>query len=189
SSSTASHCCISAGSMTCSSASRPPVCAARRAAYCTATRCSSVSSTTTRKTRGCALSDMARGPRCGSDAAERQAREPSCHQGAQHCNRAVGGGLACRKIGDLGINPNLRDHERRRLAADDVAIANQEDLDDIGPGRHVGGKCNRGAEEAFAEERDLAGICSEQPVALVLGNQRRAETGGLFRCCRRFRLQ
>ena len=53
--------------------------------------------------------------------------------------------------------PTLRDDERRRLAADDVLVADQEDLDEIGRrSARLAGNAMRGAEQPVAEEIDVA---------------------------------
>src|SRR6202043_3851544 len=104
----------------------------------------------------------------GSDAAEGQARLPSCHYPGQYRNRPINRRIAPREIGHLGVDPDLFDTQGRGLPAHHIMVPRQEDLDEVAAGRHVGGKGDRGAKQPLAEEGDLADFGADQPDALLL---------------------
>src|SRR5262245_44904933 len=168
--------------MTCSSDTRPPVFHARLQAYLIATLSSGVSSTTTRKTRSEAFGGAASGGSAAgvsgvmpSSSAEGEVGEPSCHQGDEDRNRAVVGAALVGEVEDRRADADLADDERRGLGARDLAVAQQQHLGEIGAGRHVGGKIEVGAEQAGAEEGDLAGLMHVEAELLLLVDQRAAE--------------
>src|SRR6185437_9329368 len=113
--------------------------------------------------------------------AESQARKPAQQARASHGKNPVEPGIAQREFAEIGVEADLRNDERRRLAAHHIALAQQQHLDEIGPGRNIRGKGDGGAKQPVAEKTDAVRPLRPHPGTALFIEQGGAESRDLVR--------
>src|SRR3546814_10253096 len=111
----------------------------------------------------------------GSDLAEHEAGQPSCHQRDHDRNQAIQRRVLVGELRQLRLEPDLADEQLRLGAADDLAVRDQIDLHVVLARRDIRREGDFRAEQPVALEFDLARLPVEQPGALLVADERAAE--------------
>ena len=100
---------------------------------------------------------------------------PSRQQGADDGQQSENRRVVMGELKDIGVEACLADDQRRGLGGHGLGIPEQEDLNTVAAGRHIGGKAHRRPEQLVAKKLDLPGLDAVVPDILHVANERGAK--------------